>query len=105
MALKAEQGVIAAHPKAVVCHPNQAPPPGLYVHADALALRVEGVLDEFLYDAGRAFNDLAGCNLVRDLFGEQSDAVHGQVTASPSLLLLLLLIIIILLLLLIPLTT
>ena len=73
---EAEQGVVAAHAQAVVDHAHEAAPAGLDFHRDARGLRIERVLDEFLHDAGRPLNHLAGGDLIGDLFGQQADAVH-----------------------------
>jgi hypothetical protein len=39
---------------------------------------VEAVLDQFLDDAGGAFDDFAGGDLVRHVFGKQPDAIHAD---------------------------
>ena len=38
---------------------------------------IEGILDEFLYDGSGTFDNFAGGDLIGDLLGEQTDAVHG----------------------------
>jgi hypothetical protein len=76
MALQAEQGVIAAHAVAIVRHPDERAPAGTDLDRDAMGVGIEGILDEFLHDRGRALDDLAGGDLVGDVVGEESDTVH-----------------------------
>ena len=69
VAFQAEQGIIAAHARAVVHDANEAAAAGLDFNGDARGVGVERVFDQFLDYAGRPLNDLAGGDLVGDLFG------------------------------------
>jgi hypothetical protein len=51
-------------------------PPAPISTVNRAAVGVEGVFDQFLHDAGGAFDHFAGGDLVGDLFGKQLDAVH-----------------------------
>ena len=67
MALEGEQGVVARHALGVVRDAQQAPAAGLDVQLDAARAGVDGVLDEFLGDRGRALDHLARGDLVGDV--------------------------------------
>jgi hypothetical protein len=76
VAFEAEEGIIAAHAGAIVGDADEAAAGGEDFDGDAGGLGVEGVFDQFLDDGSGAFDDFAGGDLVGDLFGEESDAVH-----------------------------
>src|SRR6185369_4078118 len=76
MAFEAKQGVVAAHTEAVVHDPDEAAAAGLDVDGDAGRLGVEGVLDQFLDDAGGTFHHFARRDLISDVIGQQTNAVH-----------------------------
>jgi hypothetical protein len=78
VALQREQRVVAAHAQTVVRHADEAASAGLDLHGDARGLGVEGILDEFLDDAGGTFDDLTRRDLVGDVVGQEFDAVHGR---------------------------
>ena len=63
-------------PRAVVGHANQAASAGLDLDAEPRRLGIERVLDQFLDHAGRPLDHFAGGDLVGDLFGQETDAVH-----------------------------
>ncbi len=77
VAFQAEERVVAVHAGAVVGDADEAASARLDDDVDAGGLRVEGVLDQLLDDAGRPFHHFARGDLVGDLFGQQADAVHG----------------------------
>jgi hypothetical protein len=77
VAFEAEEGVVAAHAGAVVGDAEEGAACGEGFDGDAGGAGVDAVFDQFLDDAGRAFDDLAGGDLVRHVFGEESDPVHG----------------------------
>ena len=59
-------------------------PPAWTSTLDARGLGVEGVFDQFFHDAGGAFDDLAGGDLIRHLLRQQADAIHaGESIAAP----------------------
>ena len=67
-------------PSAVVGHANQAATAGLDFDGHARGPGVEGIFDQFLDDAGGAFDHFAGGDLVGHLLGQKSDAVQGSET-------------------------
>src|SRR5439155_21750888 len=77
VALQREQGVITAHPEAVVNDAHQASAAGLNFDADARRVCVEGIFHQLLNDAGGAFDDFTRGDLIGDLLGQKTDAVHG----------------------------
>ena len=74
--LEAEQGVVAAHPVAVVAHAHEALAAAAEVYAEPAGAGIEGVLNQLLEDGGGALDDLPGRDLVRDDIGEDADPVH-----------------------------
>lgn len=76
MTLQTEQRVIPAHAVPVIDDADQGAAAGADLDSNAMGSGVDGVLDELLDDGGRAFDDLAGGNLIRDVIREQADAVH-----------------------------
>ena len=63
-------------PGAVVGHADETASAGLDFDGDFFGAGIERIFDEFLHDAGGAFDHFAGGDLVGDLFGKQADAVH-----------------------------
>ena len=51
-------------------------PPAWISTGERRGLGVEGILHQFLDDAGGALDHFAGGDLVGDLLGEKADAVH-----------------------------
>ena len=76
MPLEGKQRIIAAHPCAVVGHADEAAASGLHFDRDARCPRVEGILDEFFDHTGRTLHYFPGGDLIRHVFGQESDAVH-----------------------------
>ena len=81
-----------AEPRVLRLHPSPSSstrisflPPNSMVTAIASRAGVERVLDQFLDDGGRALDDLAGGDLVREVQREPVDAGHTQTSVvSPS---------------------
>ena len=73
MAFDRKRQVRARHAGAVVGHADQPPPAAVGHDLDAPRARVERVLGEFLHDARRALDHLAGGDAVDDGFGELAD--------------------------------
>jgi hypothetical protein len=71
--LESEARVGRRHPGAVVLDADQRLAAQLDRDRDAPGARVEGVLDQLLHDRGRAFDDLARGNLVRNLRRQLAD--------------------------------
>jgi hypothetical protein len=84
VAFQAEQGVVAAHAHAVIGHANEAASAGLDFNGQARGLGVQGIFHQFFDHAGRAFDDLAGGDLVGHLLGQQTDAVHLRRAKAPA---------------------
>ena len=78
MAFEAEQSIVAAHAQAVVGHADETAPAREDIHGEVSGLRVEGVLNQLLHDAGRALDHFASSDLISDLFGQEADAVHRR---------------------------
>ena len=57
-------------PRAVIGDADQAASAGLDFDGDARGLGIEGIFDQFLDDAGGAFDHFAGGDLVGDVFGQ-----------------------------------
>ena len=76
VAFQAEQRVVTAHAGAVVGHAHETAAAGLNLDGEARRLRVERVFDQLLHDAGGAFDHFAGGDLIGDVFGQQTDAIH-----------------------------
>jgi hypothetical protein len=85
VALKTKERIVAAHAKAVVRDAHQASSTGLDLDNDAVGLSVEGIFNEFFDDTGRPFDDFACRDLVRDMFGQQSNTVHAERRGRTSL--------------------
>src|SRR5690606_9405803 len=66
------------HPLAVVFDDDELLAAELHGDGDAARAGVEGVLDKLLDDRGRALDDLAGRNLVRQLRRQAPDARHSH---------------------------
>ncbi len=77
MPLDRELRVLGVHALAVVFDADQLLAPQLDRDRDAGRGRVERVLDQLLHDRGRALDDLAGGNLVREVQRQTMDAGHG----------------------------
>src|SRR2546422_3676022 len=84
VARQRQDRVLAAHPLAVVAHPDERLPPVLDRHADRPSAGVERVLDELLHDGGRPLDHLAGGDLVRDLGREDRDPRRHSGTTSDA---------------------
>ena len=67
VAFQAEQGVVPAHAQAVIGHADEAAAAGVDFHGQARGTGVEGILDQFLDDAGGPFHHFARGDLVGDL--------------------------------------
>ena len=77
MSFEGEQGVVPAHTGTVIGHTDEAAAAGTDLDGDLLRAGIEGIFDEFLHDAGGAFDDLAGRDLVRDLLGKEFYSIHN----------------------------
>ena len=64
LALEGEEGVFARHAAAVVAHGDEVSPAGDDNDVDARGAGVDGVLHQLLQDGRRAFDHLAGGDLV-----------------------------------------
>jgi hypothetical protein len=84
MALQTKQGVIAIHPNAIIGDAHQAAPACLNFDIDPCSLRVESILDQFLGDAGGAFDNFSGGDLIGYLLGQKTNAIHGDYFARGS---------------------
>ena len=71
-----QRQVVGVDAAAVVGDANQLDAALLHVHVDATGAGVEGVFEQFLEDAGRPFDDLAGGDLVDDQGRQLADAGH-----------------------------
>ena len=63
----------AGHALAVVGYADQPAAAAIGEHVDAVRAGVERVLDQFLDDAGRPLDHLAGGDAVDDRFGQLAD--------------------------------
>ena len=77
VAFQTQQCVVATHAEAVVRDADQAASARLDFHRDSRGLRIERILDQFLDDTGRALDDLARRDLVRDVVRQEFDPVHA----------------------------
>jgi len=73
MAGQGEPGVLGRHPGAVVARAEAFLAGLLDLQADARGLGVDGVLQQFLGDARRALDDLAGGDLVDEPVGQDAN--------------------------------
>ena len=64
MSFDAERGVLPVHPLAVIGHSDEASAAGLQLHLEDGGTCVDRILDEFLHDACRSLDHLAGSDLV-----------------------------------------
>jgi hypothetical protein len=78
MPFQGEQRIVAIHAEAVIYHPNQTSPARLDFYRDTRRLRVDRILDQFLYHARRSFDYFTRRDLIRDMFGKQANAIHRQ---------------------------
>ena len=63
--------VVGAHAAPIVLDADEALAAEFDGHRDAARARVDGVLEQFLDDAGRALDDLASGDLVREVGGSR----------------------------------
>ena len=82
VALEGEHGVVVQHAAAVVDDLDELLAARLDVDADAMGAGIERVLQQLLHHRCRALHDLAGSDLVGDIFGENVDAAHGSVVSD-----------------------
>ena len=78
MARERERELVARDAAAVVAHAAKRDAAGLDLDLDAARAGVEAVLDQFLDHRRRPLDDLAGGDLVDELFGQDPD---GHATA------------------------
>ena len=76
MPLQRKQGVIATHTQPVVRDPDQTPAPGLHFDCDPGCPGIQRILHQLFHHTGRALHDFTGRNLICDMVGEKTDAVH-----------------------------
>ena len=85
VARQGELRVPAAHPFAVVAHPNQGLAAVLDLDADRPGARVEGVFHELLHDGRRPLDHFPRSDLVGDLLGQDRDlGGQSRTTSEPS---------------------
>src|SRR5204863_1136585 len=85
VARQGELRVPAAHPFAVVAHPNQGLAAVLDLDADPPGARVEGVFHELLHDGRRPLDHFPRSDLVGDLLGQDRDlGGQSRTTSEPS---------------------
>ena len=77
MALEGEERVVAHHAAAVIGNLDEFFAAAFHLHANAARARVQRVLEQLLYDRGRALDDFSGSDLVSDMLRENVDASHG----------------------------
>ena len=70
---KRELELIARDPGAVVAHAAKRDASGLDFDLDAARVGIQAVLDQLLHHRRRPFDDLAGRDLVNELFGQDPD--------------------------------
>ena len=75
MPLERQHRIITGHAFAVIRDFQKAPPAGLDVDCDARRTGVDGVLDQFLGDRSRAFDDFTGGDEIRNVVGKDADLV------------------------------
>ena len=76
MAFEAEQRVVAAHAEAIVGDADQTASARLNLHGNFFRVGIEGIFHQFLDDACGPLDNFAGGDLIRDVLGQQADAVH-----------------------------
>jgi len=79
MAVDGDGQVSMGHAAAIVGDADPPPPAAVGEDIDPAGTGIDGVLDQFLDHARRAFDHLAGGDAVDDLFGKLADG-HGLVS-------------------------
>jgi hypothetical protein len=69
VALDREFKIGACHTLAVVGHPDHPPASAVCEYINAMSASVERILDQFLHDARRPLDHLAGCDAIDDGLG------------------------------------
>ena len=82
MAFQREQRVVAAHSETVIGDVDERAPAVLDGDGDAFGFGVERILDQFLHDRGGPLDHFACGDLVGDLFGKETNPVHGRIIAD-----------------------
>ena len=77
--LDREQHLVGRHAAAVVDHGDEGAAAFLQGHGDALRAGVDRVLDQLLDGAGRAFDHLAGGDLVDEIRGKSAERAHAAI--------------------------
>ena len=77
MTFESENRIVAHHAFAVVGDFQQASTAGFDLNRDVGGAGVDRILDEFLGDRSRTFNDFAGGDLIGDVICEDSNFSHG----------------------------
>ena len=73
MSLQRETRLCGRHPDAVVGDRHEGVAALAQLDPDAPRIGVEGVLDEFLHDGGRALDDLPGRDLIDQIVGQEAN--------------------------------
>src|SRR5579862_2280433 len=76
MTLERNDGVIMRHAVPVVSDANHALAAGFHLDANRFCARVNSVFEKLFDDGGRAFDNFARGDFVRDGFREYADAAH-----------------------------
>ena len=77
MMLESQDGVILAHPFAVVPHLDGPLPSRKHSDINSAALGIDGIFQQFLYDRGRPFDNFAGGDFVGKNFRQYADFAHA----------------------------
>ena len=79
MPLHAEQSLILAHPVAIVFYPNVGFSPISELDLNFGRPCINAVLNQFLEHGNRSFDNLARCDLIRNLISKNSDLWHPHI--------------------------
>jgi len=77
MPFDAKRQILRRHPRAIIADPDEGQPTNRRHDLDALSPGVNSVLDQFLDDARRPFDDLARRNPVDGFWRELADRQFG----------------------------
>ena len=82
MPFKGHQGVILAHPIAIILDPHQGTAAVPKFHFDAGRSGIQRIFHQFLDDRSWPLNHLSGGDLISNPVGQDSNSGHGRVSQS-----------------------